>query len=143
MCRYGFLFLLNFSSLFLCKGAVFPPSNSNTVTFIPGSTEKIVWSFNDDIKSFSRRLWTFTPSDGRPQVALAKIEGDGNVEIFNNSYDVALEKPATLVLKNVTLAYNGTYEFLLAPNGVGSSKVVVYIAGKFLNMRKLDAHSSP
>ena len=115
-----------------CLGAVFLASNGNNVTFIPGSTGRIIWSFDDDIKSFSRRIWILTPSDGRPRVGLAKIEGDGGVQILTNSYQVAVEKPATLVLKNVSSTYDGIYEFLLSPGG-SSSHVFVYIAGKFLS----------
>ena len=137
MFRFGFLFLLGFSGLFLFEGAVFPPSNGNRATFTPGSTDKIVWNFTDDIKSFSYRGWTFTPSDGRPEVGLAKIDGDGDVQILTNSYEVAVEKPATLVLKNVNLTHNGTYQFILS--SVGLSKVVVFIAVK----PKVTACSSP
>ena len=117
-------------NFFCCLGAVFLASNGINVTFTPGSTEKIVWSFTDDIKSFSLRLWTFTPSDGRPSVVLAIIVGDGNVQIVTTSYEFAVEKPATLVLKNINLTYDGTYEFSLS-SGAGSSEVFVYIAGKY------------
>ena len=99
------------------------------MTFIPGSTEKITWSFIDDIKTSTTRTWTFTPSDGRPQVNLALIVGDGDVLPLISSYELAVEKPATLVLKNVNLTYDGTYGFSLSPGG-SSSEVVVYIAGK-------------
>ena len=101
------------------------------MTFIPGSTEEIAWNFTDDITKLSRRIWIFTPSDGRQQVGLARFEGDGNVEILTTSCDITAEKPATLVLKNVNLTYNGTYEFSLSPNGGGSFKVIVYIAGNY------------
>ena len=101
------------------------------MTFIPGSTAKIVWSFTDDIESFSNRLWIFTPSDGRRRVGLAKIDGDGDVQMLTTSYQVAVEKPATLVLKNVNQTYDGTYRFSLSTDG--SSEVVVYIAGKLLS----------
>ena len=102
------------------------------MTFTPGSTEKLVWSFTDDIKSFSFRLWTFTPSDGRPEVGLAEIKGHGDVKILTTSYKVAVEKPATLVLKNVSVTFDGTYRFSLSPHA-NPSDVFVYIAGKFLN----------
>ena len=127
--RFGFLLVLGFSCLLLCEGKIFPPSNGTGVTIIPGSTEKIVWSFDDDIKSFTIRTWTFTPSDGRPQVGLARIQGDGDVQILNTSYEFAVEKPATLLLENVNLTYNGTYEFSLLP-GPRPSEVMVYIAEK-------------
>ena len=128
MFRFGFLFFLGFSCLFLCEGAVVPQSNGASMTLIPGSTEKIVWSFTHDIKSYSYRLWLFIPSDGQPEVGLAKINGDGEVNILTTSYEVAVEKPATLVLKNVNLTCNGTYQFSLS--GASPSEVVVYIAVK-------------
>ena len=100
------------------------------MTFIPGSTGKLAWSFTDAIKRFRIRSWIFTPSDGQPQVDLARIIDDGDAEIFTTSYEVAVEKPATLVLQNVNLTYDGTYRFSLFPGG--SSEVVVFIAGKLL-----------
>ena len=107
------------------------------MTFIPGSTNKIMWSFDNDITEFSSRTWTFTPSDGGSQVGLAIIIGHGDVAKSTTLYDVAVEKPATLVLKNVNLTYNGTYQFSLSP-GASASEVVVYIAGKLLIMCKLE-----
>ena len=107
-------------------------SNVNNVTFMPGSTEKIVWSFTDDITMISLRHWIFIPSDGRPQVALAIIARDGDVHILTTLYDFAVEKPATLVLKNVNLTYDGTYQFSLLTASASPSEVFVYIAGKFL-----------
>ena len=122
---------------FCCLGSVIPPSSGTSVTFMPGSTGKIVWSFTDDIKNFSIRSWTFTPSDGRPQVGLARIIGYGAFLMLTTSYEVEIEKPATLVLKNINLNYNGTYKFSLSPSD-GPSDVVVYIAGKLLIMSKLE-----
>ena len=126
MLKFGFLFFLGLSCLFLCKGLVFSPSKGTSRTFTPGSTEKLVWLFEDDRKSFGYRLWSFTPSDGQPLVRLAKFNGDGKDEILATSYDVAVEKPATLVLKNVNLTYNGTYRLSLPP--YTPSDVFVYIA---------------
>ena len=130
MLRFGFPFLLGFSCLFSCEGAVFPPSNGTNVTFIPESTGKVVWSFTDTINRVSTRIWSFYPSDGQSRVDLARIIGHGDAEKFTTSYEVAIEKPATLVLKNVNLTYNGTYEFSLSPGGSAASVVVVYIAVK-------------
>ena len=114
-------------------GKIFPPSDETCLTVTPGSTGRIMWSFDDKIQSFSYRLWTFTPSDNRRRVGLASIDGDGDVKILTTSYEVAVEKPATLVLKNVNLNYNGTYQFSLI-SGASPSEVVVYIAGKFLTV---------
>ncbi len=101
------------------------------MTLVPGSTRRIVWSFNDTIKVGSYRLWSFTPSNGIAE-ALASIIVNGDYMKLTNSYEVAVEKPATLVLKNVNISYNGKYKFGLHPSSGGSeSEVVVYIAGKF------------
>ena len=89
----------------------------------------MVRSFTHDIKSFSYRIWIFTPSDGRRRVGLAKINGHGDVQILSTSYEVAVEKPATLVLKNVNLTYYGTFQFSLSPDA-SSAEVVVYISVK-------------
>ena len=102
------------------------------MTFISGSTGRIMWSFDDDIKWYSTRTWTFTPTDGQPLVGLARISGDRAVQLFTTSYEFAVEKPATLVLKNVNLTYDGTYQFSLSQDA-GASEVIVYIAGKFFN----------
>ena len=110
------------------------------MTFVPGSTKKIMWSFTDDVNNIVLRSWSFTPSDSRPSVVLAIIASDGDVQILTTSYEFAVEKPATLVLKNVNLTYNGIYEFSLSPGG-SSSDVFVYIAGKFLIMCKLEPFS--
>ena len=45
---------------------------------------------------------------------------------------IAVEKPATLVLKNVDLRYNGRYKFEVVASSQTSSKVTVVIAGKFV-----------
>ena len=120
----------------LFLGKIIPPSDGTSLTFTAGSTEKIVWSFTDDITTFSTRTWIFTPSNGQSRVGLAKIDGDGDVQIFTTLFEVAVEKPATLVLKNVNLTYNGTYHFSLIPDA-SPSEVVVYIAGKFLKSNAL------
>ena len=116
--------------MFCRLGAVFPPSNRTEVTFIPGSTDKIVWSFTDEIKTFTTRTWTFKSSDGRRKVNLALVVGDGDVRKLTFPYEFAIEKPATLVLKDVNLTHDGKYGFSMSPGG--SAEVVVYIAGKFL-----------
>ena len=128
MFKFSFILVLGFSCLFLCEGAVFPPSNKTNVTFIPGSTEKLVWSFTDDIINSSLRTWIFTPSNRRPLVTIALVVGDGELQTLSPSFGVAAEKPATLVFKNVKLSYDGTYKFSLLPGG--SAEVVVYVAVK-------------
>ena len=61
-----------------------------------------------------RREWYFTSSDGGQTELLATIYFDDEPVIHNSSLpEVAVEKPATLILKNVDLRYNGTYQFRL------------------------------
>ncbi len=100
-----------------------------SLTFLAGSTARIVWSFDDDIETLSYRKFAF--SDGRQTVWLATIYGDEDPK-QTSLFDIAVEKPATLVLKNVNQTYNGTYQFSLLPStGVSIlSDVVVFIAGK-------------
>ena len=93
-----------------------------------------MWSFDDIITTLSRRTWSFTSSDGKHRAfALAIIDGNGGVQKLTDLFEFAIEKPATLVLKNVNLTYEGTYQFAVLPSvGVGSSDVDVFITGKFL-----------
>ena len=132
----GFIFIILFglsSLLFPFEGKVSAPSTGTSMVFARGSTERITWSFDDVITPLTRRVWSVTSRDARPLVALALIDGDGPVRILTTLFDVSVEKPATLVLRNVNLTYNGTYKFDLLPSsGAASSEVVVYIAGKLL-----------
>lgn len=101
------------------------------MTITSRSTARIVWTFDDDIKSFSRRYWSFTSHDGT-LITFAYIIGDGDVIILTSLFDFEVKKPTTLILKNVNETYNGTYKFTLAAiNGVGEDEVAVFIASKF------------
>ena len=63
---------------------------------------------------------------------LARIYGDDKPHIYNSSLpEVTVEKPATLILKNVDLRYNGTYLFqLVVLFHYSSAEILVFIAGK-------------
>ena len=112
-------------------GRVYPSSNGTTLTITSGSNARIVWTFDDAIQSFTRRYWSFTSRDGR-LITFAYVIGDGDVIILSSLFDFGVEKPATLILKNVNETYNGTYKFALVPsNGVGEDEVIVFIAGEF------------
>ena len=52
--------------------------------------------------------------------------------ILNSSLpDIQVIKPATLVLKNVDLRYNGTYQFTVVGIGNGSKSYVnLFVVGK-------------
>ena len=115
-------------------GKITSPPPGTRLTFLPGSTAKIQWAFDDDISRVFYRLWRYfgTSSDSSQVELLVAILSDQAPEVYNSSLSgVSIEKPATLVLKDVDLSYNGTYQFqLLASGTVESSKVVVFIAGK-------------
>ena len=77
------------------------------------------------------RSWTFTNSTGGTAESLAQIKADDEAIISTKLYEVDIEKPATLVLKNINESYNGTYRFTLLSPSSSTSDVVVFIAGKF------------
>ena len=125
-----FLFLLTYLS-FRCLGKV-SLTNETSLTLTPGSTEKIVWSYDDNIQSFSVRTWLFAPNDRSQFVGLATVTGDGVVQNLTKLIEFVVKKPATLVLKNINATYNGTYRFgLSTATAPTAASVVVFIAGKF------------
>ena len=90
-----------------------------------------MWSFDNEIQSSTNRLWIFTPRYGLglPE-NLASISGAGAVFIHSSLIQFAVEKPATLVLKNVDSSYDGEYLFGLT-SAESYSYVTVSITGKF------------
>ncbi len=77
------------------------------------------------------RQWYFSSNDGKNGESIAEIIGDDDPIIENSSLPgVVIIKPATLVLNNVDLRYNGTYQFSASRGRYsGVSDVVVFIAG--------------
>ena len=118
-----------------CLGQITSPPDGTNVTFLPRSTAKIQWKFDNDINKVQSRIWTFKGSDGSESV-IARIFLDRvPEEIPNNTLPgVTIEKPATLVLNNVDKRYNGKYKFEISSGG-HRSQIVVFIAGKF-NLNK-------
>ena len=84
--------------------------------------------------------------DGRRVETLAKIIHDSDPSIYNISLPgVEIEKPATLVLRNVDLRYNGTYIFTLATASLHlTSEVTLFVPGKlisfFVSLVFINAH---
>lgn len=100
--------------------------------FSNGSTGKIEWSLSArTVANVRYRSWSFTSSDGDKTELLADVFGDGNVKIVTKLYEIDVDKPATLILKNVNESYNGTYQIGVITTAAETSTVVVYIAGKF------------
>ena len=97
---------------------------------------KIDWSYVGDIKKVNLRTWIFNSSDGSGTVQLTQVFLDRERETKDTSLipEFEIEKPATLVLKNVDQRYNGMYTFSLQEQGPvlpEVSKVIVFIASKF------------
>ena len=127
------------SNFYLCETCVYlglniSPPDGTRLTFSPGSTAKLQWTYNcSEYCLVLRRWWYFTSSDGGQIENLATIYGDDEPGIYKSSLpEVAVEKPATLILKNVDLRYNGTYLFTII-DGIFNSEVaeiLVFITGK-------------
>ena len=109
------------------------------MTFSNESIAKIEWSLDGNLSttSISIRSWSFRSSSVGKEELLARIIDDDQPAIVTKLYEIDIEKPATLVLKNVNESYDGTYEFTLISSGTRTSEVVVFIAGKFHYYLKL------
>ena len=111
------------------------PRDGTELTFPPGSSRNITWTF-DDAKTASR-TWSFTSSGGSGSGLLGTIISDLDPQTTTDVLPgVDIIKPATLALSNVDQNYNGTYTFHLKVNKKPddtSSHVIVFIASKFIN----------
>ena len=117
-----------------CLGEITSPPDGTRLYFLNGSTANITWSFDDKISDVNSRVWHFTSSDGSiDNKRLGRIFGDATPEVDEASglSGVKIEKPASLILENVNLTYNGTYQFDLSALVGDRSEVVVFIASKF------------
>ena len=84
--------------------------------------------------TLSTQTWYFTRrSAGSKAEAIVYNHRAYSTDIFNSSLPgVAVENPATLVLKNVDARYNGKYRLSLSViGGCGESSVEFFVAGKF------------
>ena len=104
--------------------------------FYPGSDAKIDWSYVGAISQMVLRQWFFNSSDGSRAGTLAVI--GYNLDPVQQNFSLiprfGIEKPATLLLKNVDGSYNGMYTFILYIKSrlyPYKSEVAVAIAGKF------------
>ena len=118
-----------------CLGQIKSPTNGTTSTFLPGTTDKIDWSYVGAISQIKLRTWFFKSRDGSRRGDLIVIFEDGELESKNLSLipRFKIEKPATLILMNVDETYNGIYTLVLLRRGssnTDTSEVTIYIAGK-------------
>ncbi|CAB3986179.1 B-cell receptor CD22-like [Paramuricea clavata] len=119
--------------LFPCKGlgVIISPRDGTKLTFVPGSSRNITWTFDDAKAAY--RDWSFTSSDGLGSGLLGGIVSDFEPQTTTDVLPgVNIIKPGTLALSNVDQNYNGTYTFLLKVNGKpdDTSDVIVFIAIK-------------
>ena len=113
-------------------GKIISPPDGTALTFLPGSSENITWTFDDKISQVTYRTWFFRSSDGLRFGTLGVIAQDTEPNIPQNVLSgVNIIKPATLVLNNVNHSYDGTYTFTLATTESFTSNVIVFIASKY------------
>jgi hypothetical protein len=115
-------------------GVIVSPAEGTKVTFIPGSTGNITWKVDDDISDLLNRAWRFTRRGGSKEELLATIADDDPRKIRSSLLGVEIEKPATLLLKNVNQSYNGEYKFSLTTKSASVPETIgvnVFIASKF------------
>ena len=121
----------NTKKIFL--GKINLPPSGNTVVVFPGNDVVLAWTFDANIDHVKRRYWRILSS----WEILGTIFHDGSVGIQNSSLPaLQVKKPATLILKNVSIRYNGTYRFYLTSvpyeNGTRieeNSDVALFVAG--------------
>ena len=90
----------------------------------------IAWKLDVSVSEITGRSWTFLLKDND---TFAQIIGDGDV-VEKPQYSpgpFTITKPSTLILKNVTIQYNGTYKFFVSTlRTSGEPEVTVFVAGK-------------
>ena len=122
-------------NLLYCSGQIKPPTKGTTLTFLPGSTGKIDWSYTGSKSDIQLRIWFFNSSDGSRSGQLTAIfenRGSGTKNTtFISKFNI--EEPAALILVDVDETYNGMFTFILYKKSAVQpdlSEVTVYIAGK-------------
>ena len=100
-----------------CVGQISLPPGGDTFVVLPGENVSIAWKLNVSITDVLGRWWTFLPKN---DYLFADIIRDEDV-IEMPQYSpgpFTITKPSTLILKNVTILYNGTYTFSILPKGI-------------------------
>ncbi|CAB4020569.1 Hypothetical predicted protein, partial [Paramuricea clavata] len=120
-----------FTGIHYTTGQISLPPGGDTFVVLPGENVSIAWKLNVSITDVLGRWWTFLPKN---DYLFADIIRDGNViEVPQYSPGpFTITKPSTLILKNVTIQYNGTYTFSILAKGkpIAASIVTVFVAGK-------------
>ncbi|CAB4045079.1 Hypothetical predicted protein, partial [Paramuricea clavata] len=109
---------------------IFLPSGGNNLTFLKQPIVKIKWSLDPVLSTNINRSWSFKSRASGKDEILGEVSRTGDITIVTRLYEIDIEKPATLVLKNIDERYSGAYKFTLYPGlpGPSISEVVVFIA---------------
>ena len=111
-------------------GQISLPPDGDTFVVLPGEDVTIAWKLDVSVTDVSGRWWAFLP---KANDTFASIVRDGKVDV-KPQYSpgpFTITKPSTLILKNVTIQYNGTYTFTIYANGIVTmSHVTVFVAGR-------------
>ena len=112
-----FLLLIYLSYYIHILGQNIRSSAGTTKIFQKGENATIDWLFPAEMDKNSYRTWYFTSSDGKlKNILLGDISDNETPKIKTKKLDIEIVKPATLILKNVNSAYNGTYVFSIPPS---------------------------
>ena len=119
---------------FLLLAEIVLPPIGNLIYVANGSNVNLPWTYDFGAKIILQRVWSFRKNGSSSDLkTVATIIVDGKPVIDNTTLNnVDVTKPATLVLKNVTLDNNGTYRFTVTLGFVSLSpfsEILVIIKG--------------
>ena len=124
-------------SFFLFLAEITLPAFGN-LTFISNGTDvTLPWTYNFGSATVLSVQWQFskTGESGSFKV-LAALPSAGEPIIRNDTFSgISVIRPATLVLQNVNLDYNGTYRIsinVFGLTGLQTSDILVIVLGKKL-----------
>ena len=128
--------MLRYFSYF--EGKVHTPYRADKLTVAPGSTVKLKWLFDANISQVRTRIWLFLSNNNEENrrkgflYLFAAIFNNSDPKIYMSTpFSFAIEKPAMLVLKNVSSSYNGSYGFAIGAPGEPTDPlfITLFIAG--------------
>ena len=132
----SFFYFRIFNLLFFYYvAAISLPSYGNVTYVTKGSDVSLPWTYDFGGAAILSRQWFF--SNRSSDLALLIYFAGATQTISSKSpfKDIDVNKPATLVLKNVNLDHNGTYRFTVTVDGITTppfSEILVIIQGEKL-----------
>ena len=135
----SFFYFRIFNLLFFYYvAAISLPSYGNVTYVTKRSDVSLVWTYDFGVSAtIGIKQWFFINTSSSSDVTLLIFLNGGNPKIDPKSpfKDIDVNKPATLVLKNVNLDHNGTYRFTVTVDGITTppfSEILVIIQGEKL-----------